>query len=379
MGKEYANYLELRMRHPFTPLVESLPSTVPFVGPEAMERRSGHHFRARIGANENVFGPSPKAVAAMREAAADAWQYCDPEMHDVKRAIARFHGIAPENVIVGEGIDGLFGLAVRLFVEPGVTVATSRGAYPTFNFHVAGFGGRLVTTPYVNDREDPDSLIGLAQREMARLIYFANPDNPMGSWWPAAEVTRMVERLPNGAYLMLDEAYGEFAPEGTLPPIQPIDPRVLRFRTFSKAYGMAGMRVGYAIGEPDLIRAFDKVRNHFGVTRLGQEAAIAALADQAHLAGVVADVAKARAEIARIAAANGLKALPSASNFVSIDCGRDGAYAKKMLDGLLARGVFVRMPGVAPLNRCIRVTAGKPEHLALFAAALGDTLKAVDG
>jgi histidinol-phosphate aminotransferase len=231
----------------------------------------------------------------------------------------------------------------------------------------------------VNDREDPGSLIDLAQRKKARLIYFANPDNPMGSCWPAAEVQRMIERLPAGTLLMLDEAYGEFAPEGTLPPLDVNHPQVLRFRTFSKAYGMAGMRVGYAIGEPNLIRAFDKVRNHFGVTRLGQQAAIAALADQAHLAWVVSEVAKARAGISRIAVIHGLKPLPSAANFVTIDCGRDGAYAKRMLDGLLARGVFVRMPGVAPLNRCIRVTAGKPEDLALFAEALGDTLKAVDG
>jgi histidinol-phosphate aminotransferase len=142
---------------------------------------------------------------------------------------------------------------------------------------------------------------------------------------------------------------------------------------------MAGLRVGYAIGEAELIRAFDKVRNHFGVTRLGQQAAIAALHDQAHLAWVVSEVAKARTEIARIAASHGLAALPSASNFVAIDCGRDGAYAKRILDGLLARGVFVRMPGVAPLNRCIRVSAGRPHDLALFAAALDDTLKAVDG
>ena len=367
------------MRHPFTPLVESLPSTVPFVGPEAMERRNGYAFKARIGANESVFGPSPKALAAMRAGAAEVWNYCDPELHEVRQAIAAFHGVAPENVIVGEGIDGLLGLAVRMFVEPGIAVATSLGSYPTFNFHVTGFGGRLVTTPYVNDREDPEALLALAAREKARLIYFSNPDNPMGSWWPAADVQRMIERLPDRALLMLDEAYGEFAPAGTLPPLDVSNPRVLRFRTFSKAYGMAGMRVGYALGEASLIRAFDKVRNHFGVSRLGQQAAMAALGDQAHLAWVVAEVAKARTEIARIAEANGLAALPSASNFVTIDCGRDGVHAKRVLDGLLSRGIFVRMPGVAPLNRCIRVTAARPAELGLFAQAVAETLKAVDG
>ena len=191
---------------PFTPLIESLPSSVPFVGPEALERRTGIMFRARIGANESVFGPSPRAIAAMQEAAREVWQYCDPENHDLKVALAAHLGVAPENVMVGEGIDGLFGYAVRLFVEPGVTVATSLGAYPTFNFHVQGFGGRLVTTPYVDDREDPASLLTLAARENARLIYLANPDNPMGSWWRAEVVQDMIANLPQGALLMLDEA-----------------------------------------------------------------------------------------------------------------------------------------------------------------------------
>ena len=361
---------------PFTPLVESLPSSVPFVGPETLERRTGTMFRARIGANESVFGPSPEVIAAIAEAASDVWQYCDPENHDLKAALARHLGVAPENVMVGEGIDGLFGYAVRLFIEPGQTVATSLGAYPTFNFHVQGYGGRLVTTPYVNGREDPASLLDLAGREKARLIYFANPDNPMGSWWSAATVSEMIANLPEGALLMLDEAYGEFAPQGTLPPLDVANPNVLRFRTFSKAYGMAGMRLGYAIGHADLVRAFDKIRNHFGVTRIGQAAGLAALADQRHLRDVVAKVAAARDGTSAIARANGLEPLLSATNFVAIDCGRDGAYAKKILDTLVARGVFVRMPGVAPLNRCIRVTSGKPADLAILAEELPAALQA---
>jgi len=363
------------MPFPFTPLIESLPSTVPFVGPEALERRTGIHFRARIGANESVFGPSPGVIAAMAAAAPLAWQYCDPENHEIKGALARHLGIAPENVMVGEGIDGLFGYAVRLFVEPGVTVATSLGAYPTFNFHVNGFGGRLVTTPYVNDREDPSSLLHLARKEKARLIYFANPDNPMGSWWDSATVQGMIGQVPEGTLLMLDEAYGEFAPDGTLPPLDVSNPGVLRFRTFSKAYGLAGMRLGYCVGHADLIRAFDKIRNHFGVTRLGQAAGVAALADQEHLRTVVAKVKTARDEIARIARSNGLTPLPSATNFVAVDCGRDGDYAKRVLDALVAAGVFVRMPGVAPLNRCIRITAGTQEDLCVLEEELPRALQ----
>jgi histidinol-phosphate aminotransferase len=360
----------------FTPIVDKLPSTVPFVGPETQERNRGRLFRARIGANESVFGPSPRAVQAMEEAAAEAWKYCDPENYDLKQALAAHHGVAPESIVVGEGIDGLFGYAVRLFVEPGVTVASSLGAYPTFNFHVHGYGGRLVTTPYVDDREDPQSLLDLAKRENARLIFFANPDNPMGSWWDSAAVLGLIDRIPEGTVLCLDEAYCEFAPEGTTPPIDAADPRVLRFRTFSKVHGLAGARVGYAIGEAGLIKSFDKIRNHFGVNRIAQAGALAALADRAHMADVVRRVARARDRIAEVARANGLTPLQSVTNFVTIDCGRDGAFARRVLTQLIARDIFIRMPGVAPLDRCIRVSAGTDADLDAFAGALPEALRA---
>ena len=361
----------------FTALVDSLPATVPFVGPEALTRRTGHAITARIGANENVFGPSPKAIAAIKQAAAGSWQYGDPENHDLKHALAKHHGIAPECITIGEGIDGLFGYAVRLFLNPGDPVASSFGAYPTFNYHVAGFGGRLLTTPYVNDHEDPDSLLELARREKARILYFANPDNPMATWWPATTVARLMAETPAGCMLMLDEAYGDFAPEGTMPPLEPARFNVLRFRTFSKAYGLAGMRVGYCIGHPEVIAAFDKIRNHFGMTRPGQAAALAALADQPWLAEVKRKVALAREQIYAIASANGLTAIPSAANFVAVDCGRDGTFARAVVDGLLQHGIFIRMPGVAPQNRCIRISAGTPAELNRLAAALPGVLAAL--
>ena len=354
----------------FTPIIEKLPSTVPFVGPEALERRNGAQITARIGANESVFGPSPKAIAAMQAAASESWMYGDPEHHDLKTAIARSLGVGPENIACGGGIDGLLGLVVRLFISPGDTVATSLGAYPTFNFHVAAAGGRLVTTPYVNDREDPQSLLGLARAEKAKLLYFANPDNPMGSHWPAADVDRLIAATPDDCLLLLDEAYVEFAPDGTAPRMDTARRNLLRFRTFSKAHGMAGIRVGYVIGEAHLIAAFDKIRNHFGISRISQAGAIAALADTAWIAHVRTEVAASRQRLPAIAAANGLTALPSATNFVTIDCGRDGAFARAIVDGLLTHGIFIRMPGVAPLNRCIRISCGGAEEMQALEAAL---------
>ena len=357
-----------------TPLAASLSSTVPFVGPEAQERARGHGFAARIGANESVFGPSPKAIAAMAEA--DHWRYGDPENHDLREALAAHHRIAPDNIMVGEGIDGLLGYLVRLFVGPGDHVVTSLGAYPTFNYHVAGHGGTLHTVPYRDDHENPAALFTKATEVGARLVYLANPDNPMGSWHDGAALTAALDDLPDGTLLVLDEAYVDCAPGGTAPDIPPDDPRVIRMRTFSKVYGLAGARIGYAIGHPDLIAAFNKVRNHFGVNRAAQAGALAALADQAHIRHVLGRIDVARTRIADIAARNGLNTLPSAANFVAIDCGRDGAFAKAVLDGLLARDIFVRMPFAAPQNRCIRISCGTHADLDALADALPDALAA---
>ncbi len=361
----------------YTPLALSLPATVPFVGPETQERQQGAPFVARLGANESVFGPSPRAIEAMADTG--IWMYGDPENYDLRNALADHHGVAPENIVVGEGIDGLLGYLVRLFVSHGDAVVTSDGAYPTFNYHVAGFGGILHKVPYRGDHEDLDALFAKAAEVDAKLVYLANPDNPMGSWHMGADIVSAMEKLPAGCLLVLDEAYVECAPEGTAAPIDAGDPRVIRMRTFSKVYGMAGARVGYAIAAPGLISAFNKVRNHFGMNRAAQAGALAALQDAEWLERVQAKITDARDRIGQIARDNGLEALPSATNFVAIDCGRDGAFAKAVLEALVARGIFVRMPFVAPQNRCIRVSCGAVSDLDLFAAALPEALAVARG
>ena len=361
----------------FAPLPAGLPATVPFVGPETLERRRGAPFAARLGANESAFGPSPLAARAMREAVGQVWRYGDSTNHDLTHALAAHHRVAPENVMVGEGIDGLLGNLVRLIVAPGDAVVTSDGAYPTFNYHVAGFGGVLHKVPYRDDAEDPEALLEAAHAIGARLVYLANPDNPMGSWHDAPAITALLDRLPGDCLLVLDQAYAEFAPASAIPDIAADDPRVIRMRTFSKAYGLAGARIGYALGAPDLIAGFDRIRNHFGVNRIAQAGALAALADQGRLAHVVAEVAAARDRIAAIGAANGLTALPSATNFVALDTHRDGAHARALIAALADQGVFARMPGVSPLDRCIRISAAPLHELDVLEDALPRALAAI--
>lgn len=355
-------------------ITAALPETVPFVGPEAIVRQSGIPLRARIGANESPFGPAPSVLAAMTAAAAESWHYGDPENHDLRQAIAGHLKISFTNVMPGEGVDAILGMAVRLFAEPGSTVVTSLGGYPTFNYHVAGYGAHLHTVPYIGDHEDIDALAKAARDTNASMVYLANPDNPMGTWWDAESIERFIAAVPTTTMIILDEAYGEFAPEGTLPAFDADRPNLLRMRTFSKAYGLAGARVGYVIGEARNISAFNRIRNHFGISNVAQAAAIAALADSAHLQSSLAAVRQSLEDTAAIARRHGLAPLPTATNFLAVDCGRDGDHAASILSGLAQRGVFIRKPAVAHLNRCIRISAGTAADRALLDEALGEVL-----
>ncbi len=366
-------------RFRYSRVVGSLPATVPFVPPEQFERRLGHTLKLRIGANESAFGPSPKAVEAIRTGATRVNWYCDPEGFVLREALARHHGVRRENIGLGTGADDILGLTVRSFVDAGDPVVMSHGGYATFAFHVAGYGGRFVHAPYRADRNDAEALASAVRASGARLVYLANPDNPTGSWLSSDEQMRLIEGLPKGAILVLDEAYSDFAPRGTLPELDPEDPRIIRVRTFSKAHGMAGMRVGYAIAPAEAIATFDKIRHHFGVSRLAQEAALASLDDQDFIRAVVRKVEEGRAEYRALAERLGLKALPSTTNFVAFDMG-SGARARATLALLLEEeSCFLRMPGVAPLDRLVRVTVGTADERAGFAQALARILPKLPG
>jgi len=339
-----------------------------------MERARGSKFKTRLGANESGFGPSPRAVKAMTDAAFDNWMYADPDNQELIEAIARHHHVREENVIVGEGIDGLLGYAIKATLDPGGLVITSHGAYPTFNRHVACHAGRLIKVPYRDDREDLQALCDRAQSTQAKIVYISNPDNPMGSTWEAGDLESFEQSLPADTLLFLDEAYVETAPPGAVPRLEPQNPRVIRFRTFSKAYGLAGARIGYAIAHTTLICAMDKVRNQYGINRVGQLGALEALRDQAYLKQVVARIKASRERLAKIAIENGLQPLSSGANFVTMDCGRDGAFATRVLQEILQRDVFIRAPTVAPLNRCIRVSTGPARDLDIFQGVLAEAM-----
>lgn len=361
---------------PFTARVASLPSTIPFVGPEAIERRRGVQFEVRVGANESAFGISPKAATAMRASIEQISWYGDPEGYDLRAAIARLHSVNMDEVCLAGGVDELLGLTVRMLVEPGQAVVTSLGAYPTFNYHVMGFGGELVRVPYKNDSIDLQALVAAVHEHRAPLVYLANPDNPMGTWHDADAVQDFIKALPESTVVIIDEAYIEFAPDSAFWPITTDDPRVLRMRTFSKAYGMAGARIGYVVAHADAIVGYSKIRNHFGVSRPALAGALASLEDPAFLQHVVDAVARGREDYYELARQHNLAYVQSATNFVAIDVG-GGERARALLAELESRNVFIRMPGVAPMDRCVRVSVGLPDERAVFAERFADALTAV--
>ena len=352
-----------------TSLANSLPSSVPFVAPEMTERISGIPFIARLGANESSFGPSPKVKQVIADSTADVFKYGDPDAFDLKKELEKHLKVPCENIIVGEGIDGLMGILCRLMLEQGDIVVTSNGAYPTFNYQVKGAGGRLETVPYLADYEDPDALIEKARQHKAKMIYIANPDNPMGTHHSAETIQRMIDSVPKESLLVLDEAYIELAPDGVAPKLDISNKNIIRLRTFSKAYGLAGARVGYAIGHTDLVKSFDKIRNHFGVNTIGQKAALAALKDQDYVSKVKVSIEQGRERINQIAIENGLNTISSSTNFVAVDCGVDGNFTRKVLSELVRMGIFVRMAFVPPQDRCLRVSVGIPEDIEHFAKA----------
>jgi histidinol-phosphate aminotransferase len=352
-----------------TPAVERIPLTTPFVGPEQLMRETGQREFVRLGANESAFGPSPKAVAAMSAELPRLSWYGDPESLDLRDALAEKHACRPEEIVIGSGIDDLMGLAVRAFIAPGDWALASRGTYPTFAYHVVGYGGRLNEVPYRHGGSlDCDALVAAARQMGPKILYLANPDNPSGTFIGRAEMTRFYEALPHDTLLVLDEAYADFVDEyDLLAPA--FEDRLVRLRTFSKAYGMAGARIGYALSTERNVRTFQKIRLHYGINRNAQIGALASLGDDEFARHVVAQTAVARDDYYALARSLGCRYIESATNFVCIEMGT-ARRATRVMDELLARGVWIRKPGAPPLDTYIRVSAGTEPMRAAFAQGL---------
>lgn len=327
----------------------------------------------KLSANENPLGTSPAALAALARAAPPA-RYPDPDAGALRTAIGAFHGIDPARVVCGTGSDELLNLAAQGYAGPGDEVLFTRFSFAVYEIAARRCGAVPVEAPDADYGADVDALLA-AVTERTRAVFLANPNNPTGSFLPAGEVARLHAGLPRDVLFVLDQAYAEYlAPEdddGGLALAGRHD-NVLVTRTFSKIYGLAGERIGWATGAPGLVDTLNRIRGPFNVTNHGQTAAIAALSDQDF-------VRRSRdhnaAELARFSEAigalgnHGLRALPSKGNFVLVlfEGTLDAAAA---LDGLAEAGFAVRhLPGQG-LPQALRITVGTREQMDAVAQRL---------
>lgn len=343
---------------------------------EEVQREYGLTDVIKLASNENPLGPSPKVLAALQAALPELNYYPDAQAYTLSRAIAARHGVSPDMVRVGNGADGLIRELCVSYLEDGDEVITSMSSFPVYDISTAVMRARMVKTPLTSDLRFDLEAIADAITERTRLIFICNPNNPTGTIVTADEVAAFMRRVPDHVIVVFDEAYYEFVdspdyPDG-LSYVKNGHHNVVVLRTFSKAYGIAGIRLGYGIAQPELLAPLRTASESFPVNRLAQVAGLAALEDDEFMARTVAVNAAGRAYLCREFDRLGLAYAPSHTNFVLVHV---GPQAKAVFQELLKRGVIVRPCTGYDLPEHLRVSIGTEAQNARFIAALEDCLR----
>lgn len=344
----------------------------PFQGMVRLERSLGHPIDTRIGSNESLPLDNPALSGLLGQQGMElARLYPDPYAHALRQQAARLNQVDENQVIFDSGADSLILLALRLFCNPGDTVITSAGSYPTFRYFAEGTAARVIEVTLQNGAEgglqaDLGALAFAAHQYKAALVYLANPDNPTGHYHSQSEIERFRASLPADCILLLDEAYLEFA--GNPAQSKPL-PATVRLRTLSKAYALAGLRVGYAIADADIIDKADQIRPQFALSSLAQAAAGQALADRAAAESLIKTTIDCRERLRGALTERGLTVLPSWTNFVSIHYA-DSGLSERVQRQLYSQGVAVHRPGHPAVSHLIRLSA----HPQALSNAVLDTL-----
>jgi len=355
--------------------VASLTPYLPGKPIEEVEREYGVTGVAKLASNENALGPSPRALAAAREAAARMHLYPDGSAFYLKRAIASKFGVGPEEVLVGNGSNELIELVVRTFVLDGEEVLTSAQSFVAYRLAAQAHGRTLVEAP-MRDRFHYD-LDGMRARlnRRTKVVFLANPDNPTGTWFLEQALIPFLEAVPKEALVVLDEAYVEFVDAAGFQrafELRRRFPNLVVLRTFSKIYGLAGLRLGYAFARQELVDLVDRVRAPFNVNLVAQAAGVAALDDGEHVKRSRALVASERPFLAEGLRKLGATVVPSQGNFLLADFpGRPG---KDLFEALLREGVVVRPMGGYGFATAQRITVGLRAENEKCLRALGKVL-----
>ncbi len=328
----------------------------------------------KLSANENPLGTSTKALAALEAARGEAATYPDPDATKLRAAIADLHGLDAERIVCGTGSDELLNLAAQGFAGVGDEVLFSRHSFAVYEIAARRCGAEPVVVPDRQFTADVDAMLA-AVTKRTRVVFLANPNNPTGTWLEPAEVRRLHDGLPRDVLFVLDEAYGEYCePELQTLGFELADEHdnMLITRTFSKIYGLAAERVGWATGAPALIGVLNRIRGPFNVTQSGQSAAIAALSDQQFVEASRTHNSAERQRLIQAVTAlgnHGLSAVPSMANFVLVRF--EGDVSAEAAQAMLAEaGYAVRhLPGQG-LPDALRITIGKTEDMTRVIACL---------
>ena len=348
--------------------VRTLGTYQPGTPIEEVKRRLKLSSVIKLASNENALGPSPKALVALRQATGALHRYPDAGCTRLRAAIAKKLRVDPGAVIVGNGSDELIGLALRAFVDPGDEVVVAQPTFLIYELQARACGASVSVVPLRHYRYDLVAMRA-AVTPHTKLVFIANPDNPTGTYVTKRELSAFLRDLPAETIVMVDEAYYEFVDATDYPQTLSwvMDRPLIITRSFSKAYGLAGLRVGYGIAQPSLIAAMHQVREPFNVNSLAQAAAEAALADAAFLAKTRRLVQDGRRYLVKELDRLRLRYVPSVTNFLLIELGPGAAEVARKL---LARGVIVREMSAWKLPGCIRVTVGTMAENRRFIQAL---------
>ncbi len=328
----------------------------------------------KVASNENPLGPSRLAVAATRKALAHVNLYPDGNAYYLKQKLAAKLDVTPANLILGNGSNEIIELIGHALLAPEAEVVVSQYCFAVYPIVTALFGAKLVTVPAKNYSHDLDAMLA-AITPNTRIVFVANPNNPTGTSVAREALARFVNAVPENVLLALDQAYFEFQDEplDLLPDIRSgSKPNLLLMRTFSKIYGLAGLRIGYGIGHPDLIAALEKIRQPFNLNAVAQAGALAALDDAKHVDRTRRNNARGLRFYARAFRKLGLEFIPSSANFILVKVG-DG---QRVFEEMQKLGVIVRPMGGYQLGEWIRISMGTATENARCLEALGHALAA---
>ena len=337
---------------------------------EELERERGIKGAIKLASNENPLGPSKKALAVLKKGSTGIHRYPEGSGRRLREAIAQKHKLKPEQVILGNGSDEIMDLAAKTFLEPGDEAILGDQTFAIYHISVTAHHGISVRAPLRDGRFD---LEAMARRltPLTRLVFICNPNNPTGTMITRRELDRLMNHLPPNVLVVMDEAYAEYADDPEFPNTVEDVKRgapVLVLRTFSKMYGLAGLRIGYGLSTPEAIEAMNRVRLPFNTNSLAQSAALAALSDETHVARSLRVNREGRRYLSESFKTLDLKFLPSQANFIYVDTGRDGGT---VYEKLLQKGVIVRHIQ----GSWLRVSIGLPAENRRFIKALEEVLK----